>query len=122
MKCDMNLVRKILLEIENRELGRIYTDIEIDSYSREQIYYHCYIMLQEGLIEGTMYPELLCGTSPQAIPKNLTWKGHEFIEAARNDTLWKKAITIAQEKGVSITIPVISQLLTSLIKNQLGLH
>lgn len=121
MKCDMNLVRTILLEIENQGSGYAPINLAIEGYNQEQIRYHAHIMTQCGLIESINCTDL-SSKSPQAIPTSLTWQGHEFIESARNETLWKKAMTTAQEKGTSITIPVISQLLTSLIKNQLGLH
>lgn len=89
MKCDMDLVRHILLEIENQDFG--YPAIFlIGNYTQEQIRYHSYIMIQGSLIEGTIYTDF-DSTSPQAIPKNLTWAGHEFLKVARDDTLWKKA-------------------------------
>ncbi len=120
MKCDRNLVRKMLLEIENQESGYAPVNIVIEDHNQEQIRYHAYIMTQGGLIES-MNCTNLNSNSPQAIPKNLTWEGHEFIEAARNDTLWKKAMNMVNEKGGSITISALSQLLSSLMKQQFNL-
>jgi hypothetical protein len=105
MKCDMDLVRHILLEIENQNFGYAPTNFTIDSYTHEQIYYHAYIMIQGGLIEGTVCIDL-DSTSPQAIPKNLTLAGHEFLKVARDDTF---------------TVAVLSQLLSSLMKSHFGL-
>lgn len=120
MKYDMDLVRHILLEIENQEFGYAPTNFIIDSYTHEQIRYHAYIMMQGGLIEGVDCTDF-DSTSPQAIPKNLTSAGHEFLKVARNDTLWKKAKDIVEEKGGAITVAVLSQLLSSLMKNHFGL-
>jgi len=120
MNCDMNLVRNILLHIENQESGYAPVDFVMNGYNHEQIHYHAYIMMQGGLIEGIIYTDF-SSQSPQAIPKNLTWAGHEFLQAARNDTLWKKAIDTVQEKGGTITITVLGQLLSSLMKNHFGL-
>lgn len=89
----MSLVRKMLLEIEKQESGYAPKNFVIDSYTQEQIRYHAYIMMQGGLIEGINRVDYN-STSPQAIPMNLTWAGHEFLEAARNDILWKKAMDI----------------------------
>lgn len=91
MNCDMNLVRNILLQIESQESGYAPVGFVMDGYSQEQIHYHSYIMIQGGLIEGIIYTNF-SSQSPQAIPKNLTWAGHEFIKTARSDTLWKKAM------------------------------
>ncbi len=121
MKCDMNLVRKMLLEIETQESGYAPENLAIDGYDQKQIYYHAYIMTQSGLIESTKYPEFFNSKSPQAIPKSLTWKGHEFLESARNETLWKKAMNMVNEKGGSITISALGQLLGSLMKQQFHL-
>jgi hypothetical protein len=120
MKRDMELVRKILLEIENRESGYAPHNFEINDYTQEQIRYHAHIMWKGGLIEAIDRTDL-SSTSPQAIPKSLTWSGHEFLESARNDTVWKKAMNTVQEKGGTINIQVLSQLLTSLMKAQFGL-
>lgn len=120
MKCDVDLVRQILLEIENQEVGYAPTDFMIDSYTYEQFRYHAYIMIQGGLIEGIDCTDFN-STSPQAIPKNLTWAGHEFLKVARNDTLWKKAKDMVEERGGAITVAVLSQLLSSLMKSHFGL-
>lgn len=120
MNRDMILVRKILLEIENQTFGYAPNNFVLEGYTQEQIRYHAHIMMQGGLIEGVNTIDHN-STSPQAIPKNLTWAGHEFLEAARNDTVWKKAMDIVQEKGGTITITVLSQLLSSLMKSHFGL-
>jgi hypothetical protein len=120
MNRDMSLVRKILLEIENQATGYAPSNLAVEGYTQEQIRYHAYIMMQGGLIEGINRTDL-DSTSPQAIPKKLTWAGHEFLEAARNDTVWKKAMDIVQEKGGTITVAVLSQLLSSLMKSHFDL-
>ena len=120
MTRDMELVRKILLEIEKQESGYAPINIVIDGYTQEQIRYHAFIMMEGGLIEGMKRTDL-SSKSPQVIPKRLTWSGHEFLEAARNDTVWKKAMGIVQDKGGTITVTMLGQLLTSLMKTQFGL-
>jgi hypothetical protein len=49
-------------------------------------------------------------------------EGHDFIGQAKNETIWKKAIAVTNEKGGNISIAVMTQLLTSLVKQHLGLH
>ncbi len=100
--------------------GYAPTNIVIDDYTQEQIRYHAFIMMEGGLIEGIKRTDL-SSKSPQVIPRRLTWSGHEFLEAARNDTIWEKAMGIVGEKGGTIGISVLSQLLTSLTKAQFGL-
>lgn len=120
MKRDIELMRKILLEIERQESGYAPIDMLIEGYTQEQIRYHAHLMMQGGLIEGIKCTNL-SSTSPQAIPRSLTSAGHDFLEAARNDTVWKKAMNLVQEKGGAITVTVLSQLLSSLMKNHFSL-
>lgn len=36
---------------------------------------------------------------PEAIPQNLTWCGHEFLDAAREPTRWEEAKEILHKAG-----------------------
>jgi hypothetical protein len=51
----------------------------------------------------------------------LTWAGHEFCQAAREDTRWKTAMGFVAEKGGSITFAVLTELLASLMRKAVGL-
>ena len=54
-------------------------------------------------------------------PFSLTWQGHEFIEAARNDTFWKKAKKIVFSKSGALSIDVVKALLIAMAKESVGL-
>jgi hypothetical protein len=51
----------------------------------------------------------------------LTWAGHEFFDAACNDTLYHKAKGMLLEKGGGLPFVVLNDLLVSLVKNAVGL-
>ena len=51
MKRDMDLVRFILMAVEEQEHG-FARDVRFDGYTEEQIGYHAYIMIEGGLVEG----------------------------------------------------------------------
>jgi hypothetical protein len=121
MKRDMDLVRSILLAVEKQTSGCALESPEINGYSKEQIVYHIYIMVQGGLLEAQPTQ-----TQASVIPMdfdfiNLTWAGHEFIDNARNEGVWKKAKTIVGEKLETISVGVMIQLVSSLVKHQFGL-
>ncbi len=84
MKRDMDLVREILMVCADHEHGRAPRDLAIDGYSEEQIGHHAYLMMQAGLVEAadvtTMGSE-----SPEAVVTSVTWAGHEFLEASRDE-------------------------------------
>jgi Hypothetical protein (DUF2513) len=118
MPLDMELVRKIMLAMTGGQFPKAF---ESDKYTREQILYHCYQLKNGGYIEAIDRTDLSC-PYPQAIPLNLTFTGHEFIANARNDTLWKRAISFVQEKGGAISVTTLGQVLASLAKKHFGIE
>ena len=120
MKRDMELIKKILLRLEESPKG-LETDLSNDGYTSEQITYHSYLLIQGGLAEGERFYTHDGSPHPKAILSNLTWQGHEFVDAARNDSIWKKAMERVKERSDAIPIGVLTMLLTSLLKAQLGL-
>lgn len=119
MKRDLDLIRKILLAIEDHPQGYA-PDLKFDGYTDEQIGYQSYLLIDAGLAQG----QDMAGfgsTGPNSKIFKLTWAGHEFADAARNDKLWTKAMGIVKEKGGSVTMDVLKDLLTSLMKAAIGL-
>ena len=104
MKRDMDLVRKILLTIEEEPHGHAPSELMIDGYTEEQVGYHALLMIEGGLAVGeedTTFGQ----SSPSAVIMRLTWKGHEFIEASRNPAMWDRAKALAAKAGnTSFTI------------------
>ena len=82
--------------------------------------YHAYLLIDAGLVRGDVSTEagLL---SPTVTIFKMTWAGHEFCQAAREDTRWNKAMGFVAEKGGSITFAVLTELLTSWMRNAVGL-
>ena len=112
MKRDMDLVRKILLELEDTpyELGGF--DLELEGYSPDQISYHVMLLNEAGLIEAN---DLSTFGGKKWTPKRLTWAGHEFIEASRDESRWEKAKNIMKEKGSGMAFDVLRSVLIQLM-------
>lgn len=123
MQRDMELVRKIMLAAEQHEHGFAPRDIEIEGYSEEQIGYHCWLLDDAGLAEAI---DLTTrgSDSPCAALRSLTWAGHEFLGAAKDDTTWQKAkdrLSSAGKSLQSVTLDVLKALLVDVAKQQLRL-
>ncbi|MEX1027549.1 MAG: DUF2513 domain-containing protein [Candidatus Paceibacterota bacterium] len=103
MQRDMELIRQIAFEIEQATGDTLSTKIEIEGHSAEAIRYHCALMHEAGLIKAEPTANLRRGKKNFWISR-LTSKGHDFVDAARNDTLWKKFTAKARETGVALTI------------------
>ena len=119
MKRDLNLIRKMVLAIEDAPTGRA-PDLKFEEHTAAQVGYHAYLLVDAGLARGSDV-STRGSEGPQARITSLTWAGHEFAEAARDDTRWRKAMGIVKEKGGTITLDILTQLLGSLMRAAFGL-
>ena len=120
MRRDLELIRKLALAAEDVPTGFVQDDIEIDGFSKEQIGYHAYLLVDAGLAKGLDVTTIV-DTSPQWRILHLTSAGHDFAAAARDESTWKKAAVLVKDKAGGVTLDVLKQVLTSIIKNTLGL-
>jgi len=77
-------------------------------------------MIQAGLATGSDVTTIGSG-GPVPLITSLTWQGQEFIDSARDEKRWKQATGTVKQKGGSVTLSVLTDLLTTLAKNALGL-
>jgi hypothetical protein len=61
------------------------------------------------------------GDSPAYLPVSLTWEGHEFLEASRSSSVWKKTVELVTSKGGGLALELIKEVLMREAKNSLGL-
>jgi hypothetical protein len=108
----MDLVRAILVKIENSPSGWAPRNFGIEGFPPEQVGYHAHIMMQEGMIEG-LDTTHLGSEGPEAVPRSLTWKGHEFLDLARDPERWNQAKAVIARIG-SAPISVWMKVLTDL--------
>jgi len=106
----MDLCRKILEQVEEKSVGvgGVAMDISGSGYSKPEIAYNVKLLAQAGLIEATNLTTLDLGLN--WMPRTLTWQGHEFLGAIRNDTVWNKVKETVKEKGGSIPFEVLKAL------------
>ena len=92
MKRNMDLVREILLQIEATE-PRDVPKLNISGFEEEDIGLHVELVIEHGLVNGITIPSGDGRAHRIAAYRieGLTWEGHDFLDAARNDTIWKKA-------------------------------
>lgn len=120
MKRDWDLIRKIVLTIEDAPSGYAPDSFSFEGYTAAQIGYHAWLLIDAGLAEGKRL-DIMPSEAPEGAITNLTWAGHDFAEAMRNDTTWNKAMGTVKEKAGNITFDILKQLLSSIIKAALGL-
>lgn len=134
MKRDMDLIREILRQMEEFSdlLGEV--KIKAEGRSSDEVNYHVYLLHQAGLIQAVSAVAGGAGARAQRsagvlvqsdsfkyIPLRLTWQGHEFLDAARNDTLWRKVKAKVLAGGGGLVFEVLKAALVAEIKQSLRL-
>lgn len=89
MKRDMDLVRTILLALAESDEELWSTSLVSDKYSREIIGYHFLILDEADLIVASVQA---ADNDPYyvAVASRLTWEGNDFLDAVRDESIWKK--------------------------------
>lgn len=131
MQRNWDLIRWILAEVESCQEGYpivltfgIYdgTHYQLDIGERDfgEVCEHMLLLGNAGLAEvrelGRTYEGLV-----GVVIDRLTMAGHDFLEVAKNDTIWKKSMNIVKEKGNSVSLGVLTQILSALMKQHIGL-
>jgi hypothetical protein len=105
MKRDFELLRKLLLDIEGAE-------VDFSPYTAEQILYHKALLLEAGLAEGPKprYSSRKFSEIPiKVIIRKLSWEGHDFIDAIRDEGRWQKAKDWIREAGKILTLETLKE-------------
>ena len=119
MQREMDLCRGILLEIEKYPTPLAHDGtfiVQIPPYTEEQIWYHIKLLNQAGLIEAV---DWTTRTKPEWLAKDLTWQGHEFLDAFRGNSVWQKAKRLLMQTVGTVALEGVRQLVPQLISEGL---
>ena len=108
MKRDLELIRKMVLTIEDSSSAWAPSRMSFAGYSSSEVGYHAWLLIDAGLAKGNVTTDQQ-SDGPEAMITSLTWAGHEFADAARDDTRWQKAMGLVKEKGGAVTIAVLTR-------------
>ena len=105
MKRNWDTIREILICLE--EMPPEKDCLQLTDFPSDRAYeysYHVEILIEAGLIDGQM--------SKRAGPKGframrMTWEGHEFLDAIRSDTVWRKAKDSFVKGGLTMTFDLV---------------
>jgi len=106
----MDLIRAMLLRVEETPYGKFWSG-GIPDYTQEQLDYHVELAIEAGLIEGDLL-------NPHGFyVRKLTYAGHEFLDAARSETMWNKAKDTLQKNAGTLTLEGLKTALSILMKH-----
>ena len=119
MKRDLNLIREILLAIEAKPDTASLWPVEkmsIKGHAIAEIKYNLFLLYEAGYVavyieeaddELTLYAQ------------RLTWQGHEFLDAARDNGRWKKVLSSAEAIG-GLALDVLKPVLIDMARQALS--
>lgn len=115
MKRDMDLVRKILFAVEESEDENIELDRLGDDQDR--VYRHVELMEEYGLVKAII---IRGGDGPEeeivhCEVKGLTGEGHNFLEKARDESIWEEAKRICMKKTGGLALVALDSVLTDVM-------
>jgi len=117
VKRDMDLIRQLLLKIEESSRVINSDEIQIEEADQEHISYHLELLLEAKLIVGI---DASGAMSFELLSIRLTWEGHEFLDAARNEKRWGDAK--AMLSGIeAVGFEMLKAILIDAAKKQLGI-
>ena len=117
MKRDMDLIRTLLLRIEQPDdpdmddlLDKASPDLD-----SKRIAYHLSIMVDAGFIKGI---DARTNDRPDWLALQLTWKGNEFLGTIRDPEVWEKTKTGVRKFG-DISIDLFQELAKGFLKTKI---
>ena len=105
MKRDMELIRTILLNVEN-DRYEIGADVEVEGVSDVVCAHHVALIFDAGLAVGDLRRSSSYGIVAASIER-LTSAGHDFCDGIRHDTIWNKAKEQIIKPGASYGLSVL---------------
>jgi Hypothetical protein (DUF2513) len=114
MTRDMDLIRAIVIEVEQQPVGQLWSAKPMLEHNHAEVVEHVRLAQESGLVEARF------AAGPHAVILRLTNSGHDFVEAARPQTFWQKAKDRVTAQGVPLTIYSVRLALDILIKDGLS--
>jgi hypothetical protein len=118
MKRDLELIKNILNVIENEYDEQGYLMLEtftkkIPQATKATIHGHLRLLIDENFIYGKshLFDWLIVG---------LSWKGHNFLNNAKNEIIWKKAMFCAGNLSFDIFNNILNEIATKQAESMLN--
>ena len=117
MPRDVDLIRDLILRFEQNG-----TSVP-PGRSQQEVAYHVKQLIDEGFVEGRVVMKPSPGKLlPHSFFINdITWKGHDFSKAVRDESVWCRTKDHFRERSVPWTVDLVLEFLKSGGRAALGL-
>lgn len=139
MKRDLDLIRHILLTLESDDfsqktrytVGTFVDDTLSDEsddrrqnspYTQEfaRVSGHINLLLDEGFIEATVFPQLNAGYDDFIIER-MTSLGHDYLDSVRDENVWSKTKEKLGSMINTVSLATITDVAQACIRQMLGI-
>jgi Hypothetical protein (DUF2513) len=114
MKRDMDLIREILLEMENLPSYEMWQSASLLGYDEKDVVAHVQLAEDAGLLIASY-----C-SGPTATVQRITNEGFDFLESSKQKTLWERAKGQVISNGLPMTIATLKAVLQKLISDAIA--
>ena len=117
MKRDLDLIKYICSNIEESSSFYVTNVDPKGEYSIEQIHNHLILLYEVGYIEGKITKSESGKIFSYRV--RLTNEGYEFIELAKNNTVWNKFKEQLKSRSIDLSFTVVKEILISITRSVL---
>lgn len=125
MKRNPDIVRAILLQVEALPIGHSLESIKQDGEEGEDVIAEHVRLLKEASYIDALISEGMNDIGVKQVTfysiNRLLNDGHDFLANAKNESVWKQARTLIQEKGGDVSLAVLKAILANVAMQQSGL-
>ena len=119
MRMEIDLIRELLLKIEECTDREGLSHVDIPGYSQDQIAYHVYLLNDAGFINAVLFDT---STIPEAyVIHGLTWDGQNFLKNVQSNTIWNQVKERAGQLGGEASIMILGRLAEAYVNATLGI-
>ena len=109
MKRDLDLVRSILIYVENAGSEVDADDMATERWPIETVAYHVRLMAHHGLVDVSQDFRDMNGDTIELAVAGITWDGQDYLDSIREPKVWGRVKkTLASTVG-STTLDVVRQ-------------
>lgn len=130
MQRDLDLIRNILLHIENgnteldptsAELAKKWNLVSVgvsEKQISEHINHNLDLLQNSGMV---IFHDIVIISTGKRTVKEITWTGHDFLDSVRDPEIWNQTKEGAQKVG-GFTVDVLIAIAKGLVKKKLKDH
>jgi len=120
MKRDWDIIRGILQKSEELAPNEELTLEDFENEEAFDVSYNTELLKDAGLLNVTL-PECNGDEPTDFWIFRLTWQGHEFLDAIRDESIWQKTKGKFFEKGGTMTFELVKIVASEFAKKALGI-